>query len=132
MDVSGLDYEAHKRLLLYAALGILASDSMVKACIEQMFEIRMTKNFLRTSTTAFTLYRNAACWAWGQRGRTISGMDSRTNHFVKELDTLMTRSVASLPMKPPPVCSEDNKLYTAQAFSSAPATAPIASLTLHQ
>ena len=138
MDVSGLDYAAHMRLLRLrkaASLGIIVSDNMVKARLEQMFSNPNDQKFSQDAYTGFlTQYRNAGLLGSGKGGEEQFQELIREQITFQQLDNLMTRSVGffadeatagqqawiinSTPLKP---------------FSSAPATAPTVSPTcLHR
>ena len=137
-DVSGLDYQAHLRLLRLnkaELVGILVSDNMVKARLEQMFSNPNDKKFSTQAYNNFlNQYRSGGFLAGGSAGETqfqelireqiILGyvdIDFSSGRPIPVpvqglLDRLMTRSVgffsdeATADQK-----TEENKKYTAQA-----------------
>jgi len=137
-DVSGLDYQAHLRLLRLnkaKSMGILVSDNMVKARLEQMFSNPNDKKFSTQAYNNFlNQYRSGGFLAGGSAGETLFQEHIREQiilGYVKIdfssgrpisvpvqglLDQLMTRSVGffsdqdTVDQK-----AEENKKYTAQA-----------------
>ena len=120
VDVSGLDYAAHMRLLRLrkaASLGIIVSDNMVKARLEQMFSNPNDQKFSQDAYTGFlTQYRNAGLLGSGDSGEEQFQELIREQITFQQLDNLMTRSVgffndeATADQQ-----AMDNQLYTAQA-----------------
>ena len=119
-DVSGLDYQAHLRLLRLnkaKSMGILVSDNMVKARLEQMFSNPNDKKFSTQAYNGFlNQYRGGGFLAGGITGETQFQELIRAQITFQQLDQLMTRSVgffsdqATADLK-----AEENKQYTAQA-----------------
>ena len=119
-DVSGLDYQAHLRLLRLnkaKSMGILVSDNMVKARLEQMFSNPNDKKFSTQAYNGFlNQYRGVGFLAGGITGETQFQELIRAQITFQQLDQLMTRSVgffsdqATADLK-----AEENKQYTAQA-----------------
>ncbi|MDG2212194.1 MAG: SurA N-terminal domain-containing protein [Verrucomicrobiota bacterium] len=119
-DVSGLDYQAHLRLLRLnkaKSMGILVSDNMVKARLEQMFSNPNDKKFSTQAYKGFlNKYRGSGFLAGGITGETQFQELIRAQITFQQLDQLMTRSVgffsdqATADLK-----AEENKQYTAQA-----------------
>ncbi len=119
-DVSGLDYQAHLQLLRLnkaKSLGILVSDNMVKARLEQMFSNPNDKKFSTQAYNNFlNQYRSGGFLAGGDAGETQFQELIRAQITFQQLDELMTRSVgffsdeATADQK-----TEENKKYTAQA-----------------
>jgi len=119
-DVSGLDYQAHLRLLRLnkaELVGILVSDNMVKARLEQMFSNPNDKKFSTQAYNNFlNQYRSGGFLAGGDAGETQFQELIRAQITFQQLDELMTRSVgffsdeATADQK-----TEENKKYTAQA-----------------
>ena len=120
MDVSGLDYAAHMRLLRLRKakdLGIGASDNMVKARLEQMFSNPNDQKFSQDAYTGFlTQYRNAGLLGSGDSGEEQFQELIREQITFQQLDNLMTRSVGFFTDEATAdQQAMDNKLYTAQA-----------------
>ncbi len=120
VDVSGLDYAAHMRLLRLrkaASLGIIVSDNMVIARLEQMFSNPNDKKFSQDAYTGFlTQYRNAGLLGSGKDGEEQFQELIREQISFQQLDTLMTRSVGFFTDEATAdQQAMDNKLYTAQA-----------------
>ena len=119
-DVSGLDYQAHLRLLRLnkaELVGILVSDNMVKARLEQMFSNPNDKKFSTQAYNGFlNQYRGGGFLAGGSTGEDQFQELIRAQITFQQLDELMTRSVgffsdeATADQK-----TEENKKYTAQA-----------------
>ena len=120
VDVSGLDYAAHMRLLRLrkaASLGIIVSDNMVKARLEQMFSNPNDQKFSQDAYTGFlTQYRNAGLLGSGKGGEEQFQELIREQITFQQLDNLMTRSVGFFADEATAgQQAMDNKLYTAQA-----------------
>ena len=120
VDVSGLDYAAHMRLLRLRKakdLGIRASDNMVKARLEQMFSNPNDQKFSQDAYTGFlTQYRNAGLLGSGDSGEEQFQELIREQITFQQLDNLMTRSVGFFTDEATAdQQAMDNKLYTAQA-----------------
>ena len=120
VDVSGLDYAAHMRLLRLRKakdLGIRASDNMVKARLEQMFSNPNDQKFSQDAYTGFlTQYRNAGLLGSGKSGEEQFQELIREQITFQQLDNLMTRSVGFFTDEATAdQQAMDNKLYTAQA-----------------
>lgn len=120
VDVSGLDYAAHMRLLRLrkaASLGIIVSDNMVKARLEQMFSNPNDQKFSQDAYTGFlTQYRNAGLLGSGNGGEEQFQELIREQITFQQLDNLMTRSVGFFADEATAdQQAMDNKLYTAQA-----------------
>ena len=120
VDVSGLDYAAHMRLLRLrkaASLGIIVSDNMVKARLEQMFSNPNDQKFSQDAYTGFlTQYRNAGLLGSGKGGEEQFQELIREQITFQQLDNLMTRSVGFFADEATAgLQAMDNKLYTAQA-----------------
>ena len=120
VDVSGLDYAAHMRLLRLrkaASLGIIVSDNMVKARLEQMFSNPNDQKFSQDAYTGFlTQYRNAKLLGSGKGGEEQFQELIREQITFQQLDNLMTRSVGFFTDEATAdQQAMDNKLYTAQA-----------------
>lgn len=120
VDVSGLDYAAHMRLLRLrkaASLGIIVSDNMVKARLEQMFSNPNDQKFSQDAYTGFlTQYRNASLLGSGNGGEEQFQELIREQITFQQLDNLMTRSVGFFADEATAdQQAMDNKLYTAQA-----------------
>jgi len=120
VDVSGLDYAAHMRLLRLrkaASLGIIVSDNMVKARLEQMFSNPNDQKFSQDAYTGFlTQYRNAGLLGSGKGGEEQFQELIREQITFQQLDNLMTRSVGFFTDEATAgLQARDNKLYTAQA-----------------
>mgnify|MGYP001257405551 CR=1 FL=1 len=120
VDVSGLDYAAHMRLLRLrkaASLGIIVSDNMVKARLEQMFSNPNDQKFSQDAYTGFlTQYRNAGLLGSGKGGEEQFQELIREQITFQQLDNLMTRSVGFFTDEATAdQQAMDNKLYTAQA-----------------
>ncbi|MFL2904278.1 MAG: SurA N-terminal domain-containing protein [Limisphaerales bacterium] len=120
VDVSGLDYAAHMRLLRLrkaASLGIIVSDNMVKARLEQMFSNPNDQKFSQDAYTGFlTQYRNAGLLGSGDSGEEQFQELIREQITFQQLDNLMTRSVGFFTDEATAdQQAMDNKLYTAQA-----------------
>jgi len=120
VDVSGLDYAAHMRLLRLRKakdLGIRASDNMVKARLELMFSNPNDKKFSQDAYTGFlTQYRNAGLLGSGDSGEEQFQELIREQITFQQLDNLMTRSVGFFTDEATAdQQAMDNKLYTAQA-----------------
>ncbi len=119
-DVSGLDYQAHLRLLRLnkaKSLGIRISDNMVKARLEQEFSNPNDKKFSTQAYNNFlNQYRGGGFLSGGSTGETQFQELIRAQIIFQQLDELMTRSVgffsdqATANQK-----AEENKKYTAQA-----------------
>ncbi len=121
VDVSGLDYAAHMRLLRLrkaASLGIIVSDNMVKARLEQMFSNPNDQKFSQDAYTGFlTQYRNAGLLGSGNGGEEQFQELIREQITFQQLDNLMTRSVGFFADEATAdQQAMDNKLYTAQAI----------------
>ena len=121
VDVSGLDYAAHIRLLRLrkaASLGIIVSDNMVKARLEQMFSNPNDQKFSQDAYTGFlTQYRNAGLLGPGKGGEEQFQELIREQITFQQLDNLMTRSVGFFTDEATAgQQTMDNKLYTAQAI----------------
>jgi len=121
VDVSGLDYAAHMRLLRLrkaATLGILASDNMVKARLEQMFSNPNDQKFSQDAYNGFlTQYRNAGLLGSGDSGEEQFQEWIREGIIFQQLDTLMTRSVGFFADETTAgQQAMEYKLYTAQAI----------------
>ncbi len=121
VDVSGLDYAAHIRLLRLrkaASLGIIVSDNMVKARLEQMFSNPNDQKFSQEAYTGFlTQYRNAGLLGPGKGGEEQFQELIREQITFQQLDNLMTRSVGFFTDEATAgQQTMDNKLYTAQAI----------------
>ena len=120
VDVSGLDYAAHMRLLRLrkaASLRITVSDNMVKARLEQMFSNPNDQKFSQDAYTGFlTQYRNAGLLGSGNSGEEQFQELIREQITFQQLDNLMTRSVGFFADEATAdQQAMDNKLYTAQA-----------------
>ena len=120
VDVSGLDYAAHMRLLRLRKakdLGIRASDNMVKARLELMFSNPNDQKFSQDAYTGFlTQYRNAGLLGSGDSGEEQFQELIREQITFQQLDNLMTRSVGFFTDEATAdQQAMDNKLYTAQA-----------------
>ena len=120
VDVSGLDYVAHIRLLRLRkadTLGILASDEMVKARLEQMFTNPNDQKFSKDAYNGFLAqYRNAGLLDPGKGGEEQFHEWIRERIILQQLDTLMTRSAGFFADEATTgLQARDNKLYTAQA-----------------
>ena len=120
VDVSGLDYVAHIRLLRLRkadTLGILASDEMVKARLEQMFTNPNDQKFSKDAYNGFLAqYRNAGLLDAGKGGEEQFHEWIRERIILQQLDTLMTRSAGFFADEATTgLQARDNKLYTAQA-----------------
>ena len=120
VDVSGLDYAAHMRLLRLrkaASLGIIVSDNMVKARLEQMFSNPNDQKFSQDAYTGFLAqYRNAGLLGSGNGGEEQFQELIREQITFQQLDNLMTRSVGFFADEATAdQQAMDNKLYTAQA-----------------
>ncbi len=120
VDVSGLDYAAHMRLLRLrkaASLGIIVSDNMVKARLEQMFSNPNDQKFSQEAYTGFlTQYRNAGLLGPGKGGEEQFQELIREQITFQQLDNLMTRSVGFFADEATAgQQTMDNKLFTAQA-----------------
>ena len=120
VDVSGLDYAAHMRLLRLrkaASLGIIVSDNMVKARLEQMFSNPNDQRFSQDAYTGFlTQYRNAGLLGSGKGGEEQFQELIREQITFQQLDNLMTRSVGFFADEATAGQQMmDNKIYTAQA-----------------
>ena len=120
VDVSGLDYAAHMRLLRLRKakdLGIRASDNMVKARLEQMFSNPNDQKFSQDAYTGvLTQYRNAGLLGSGDSGEEQFQELIREQITFQQLDNLMTRSVGFFTDEATAdQQAMDNKLYTAQA-----------------
>ena len=120
VDVSGLDYAAHMRLLRLrkaASLGIIVSDNMVKARLEQMFSNPNDQKFSQDAYAGFlTQYRNAGLLGSGNSGEEQFQELIREQITFQQLDNLMTRSVGFFTDEATAdQQAMDNKLYTAQA-----------------
>ena len=120
VDVSGLDYAAHMRLLRLrkaASLGIIVSDNMVKARLEQMFSNPNDQKFSQDAYTGFlTQYRNTGLLGSGNGGEEQFQELIREQITFQQLDNLMTRSVGFFADEATAdQQAMDNKLYTAQA-----------------
>ena len=121
VDVSGLDYAAHMRLLRLRKakdLGIRASDNMVKARLELMFSNPNDQKFSQDAYTGFlTQYRNAGLLGSGDSGEEQFQELIREQIIFQQLDTLMTRSVGFFADEATAgQQAMENKLYTAQAI----------------
>ena len=119
-DVSGLDYQAHLRLLRLnkaKSMGILVSDNMVKARLEQMFSNPNDKKFSTQAYNGFlNQYRGGGFLAGGITGETQFQELIRAQITFQQLDQLMTRSVGFFPdQATADLKAEENKQYTAQA-----------------
>ena len=120
VDVSGLDYAAHIRLLRLrkaASLGIIVSDNMVKARLEQMFSNPNDQKFSQEAYTGFlTQHRNAGLLGSGKGGEEQFQELIREQIAFQQLDNLMTRSVGFFADEATAgQQTMDNKLFTAQA-----------------
>ena len=120
VDVSGLDYAAHMRLLRLRKakdLGIRASDNMVKARLELMFSNPNDQKFSQDAYTGFlTQYRNAGLLGSGDSGEEQFQELIREQIPFQQLDNLMPRSVGFFTDEATAdQQAMDNKLYTAQA-----------------
>ena len=120
VDVSGLDYAAHMRLLRLRKakdLGIRASDNMVKARLEQMFSNPNDQKFSQDAYIGFlTQYRNAGLLGSGDSGEEQFQELIREQITFQQLDNLMTRSVGFFADEATAdQQAMENKLYTAQA-----------------
>lgn len=120
VDVSGLDYAAHMRLLRLrkaASLGIIVSDNMVKARLEQMFSNPNDQKFSQEAYTGFlTRHRNAGLLGSGKGGEEQFQELIREQIAFQQLDNLMTRSVGFFADEATAgQQTMDNKLFTAQA-----------------
>ena len=120
VDVSGLDYAAHIRLLRLrkaASLGIIVSDNMVKARLEQMFSNPNDQKFSQEAYTGFlTQHRNAGLLGSGKGGEEQFQELIREQIAFQQLDNLMTRSVGFFADEATAgQQAMDNKLFTAQA-----------------
>ena len=136
VDVSGLDYAAHMRLLRLrkaASLGIIVSDNMVKARLEQMFSNPNDQKFSQDAYTGFlTQYRNAGLLGSGKGGEEQFQELIREQITFQQLDNLMTRSVGFFADEATAgQQTMDNKLYTAQAvfFSTSNRTDSVTNFT---
>ena len=136
VDVSGLDYAAHMRLLRLrkaASLGIIVSDNMVKARLEQMFSNPNDQKFSQDAYTGFlTQYRNAKLLGSGKGGEEQFQELIREQITFQQLDNLMTRSVGFFADEATAgQQTMDNKLYTAQAvfFSTSNRTDSVTNFT---
>ena len=136
VDVSGLDYAAHMRLLRLskaASLGIIVSDNMVKARLEQMFSNPNDQKFSQDAYTGFlTQYRNAGLLGSGSGGEEQFQELIREQITFQQLDNLMTRSVGFFTDEATAdQQAMDNKLYTAQAvfFSTSNRTDSVTNFT---
>ena len=121
VDVSGLDYAAHMRLLRLrkaASLEILASDNMVKARLEQMFSNPNDQKFSQDAYNGFlTQYRNAGLLGSGDSGEEQFQEWIREQIIFQQLDTLMSRSVGFFADEATAgQQAMAHKLYTAQAI----------------
>lgn len=120
VDVDGLDYEAHLRLLRLnkaKTIGVIVSDTMVKARLEQMFSNPNDKKFSKEAYNGFlNQYRNAGLLGAGQAGEEQFQELIREQITVQQLDTLMTRSVGFITDEATSgQQAMDNKLFTASA-----------------
>ena len=137
VDVSGLDYAAHMRLLRLrkaASLGIIVSDNMVKARLEQMFSNPNDQKFSQDAYTGFlTQYRNAGLLGSGNGGEEQFQELIREQITFQQLDNLMTRSVGFFADEATAgLQAMGNKLYTAQAvfFSTSNRTDSVTNFAL--
>jgi len=120
IDVSGLDYQAHLRLLRLKkakSLGVITSDNMVKARLELMFSNPNDKKF---STQAYNnylkQYRAGGFLAGGNAGEAQLQNLIREQITFQQMDELMTRSVGFFSdQDTADQKAEENKQYTAQA-----------------
>ena len=121
VDVSGLDYAAHMRLLRLrkaASLGIIVSDNMVKARLEQMFSNPNDQKFSQDAYTGvLTQYRNAGLLGSGKGGEEQFQEFIREQITFQQLDNLMTRSVGFFADEATADQQAiENKLYTTKAI----------------
>ena len=124
-DISGLDYQAHLRLLRLRkaeSVGIMVSDNMVKARMEQMFSnpndkkfsITLYNNFLKSYQTDDTAVRFLAA---GKAGEIQLEEFYREEIALGLLDQLMTRSIGFFSNQTiSGQVAEENRKYTAQAI----------------
>jgi len=118
-DVSGLDYQAHLRLLRLNkadSLGIITSDNMVKARLEQMFTNPNDKKFSTQNYYNFLdQYRGGGFLAGGDAGEDQFQKLIREQITFQQMDELMTRSVGFFSDQATAAQQvEENKKYTTQ------------------
>ncbi len=119
-DVSGLDYQAHLRVLRLNkadSLGIITSDNMVKARLEQMFTNPSDKKFSTQNYNNFlNQYRGGGFLPGGDAGEAQFQELIREQITFQQMDELMTRSVGFFSDKATAAQqAEENKKYTSQA-----------------
>ena len=124
-DISGLDYQAHLRLLRLRkaeSVGIMVSDNMIKARMEQMFSnpndkkfsITLYNNFLESYQTDDRAVRFLAA---GKAGEIQLEEFIREDIALRLLDQLMTRSIGFFSNQTiSGQVAEENRKYTAQAI----------------
>ncbi|MDP6904794.1 MAG: hypothetical protein QF406_10135 [Verrucomicrobiota bacterium] len=120
IDVSGLDYQAHLRLLRLKkakSLGVITSDNMVKARLELMFSNPNDKKFSTQAYNNFLKqYRAGDFLAGGNAGEAQFQNLIREQITFQQMDELMTRSVGFFSdQDTADQKAEENKQYTAQA-----------------
>ena len=118
-DVSGLDYQAHLRLLRLNkadSLGIITSDNMVKARLEQMFTNPNDKKFSTQNYNNFlNQYRGGGFLPGGDAGEAQFQELIREQITFQQMDELMTRSVGFFSDQATVAQQvEENKKYTTQ------------------
>ncbi len=118
-DISGLDYQAHLRLLRIRkadSMGIVVSDNMIKARLEQMFSDPTSNKFSIQDYNKFLdQYRSRGFLQKGQLGDTQFQELIREQITLQQLDQIMTRSVGFFSNQTiTDQLAEENKKYTAQ------------------
>ena len=118
-DISGLDYQAHLRLMRIRkadSMGIGVSDNMVKVQLEQMFTNPTSNNFSIQDYNKFLdQYRSRGFLQKGQSGDTQIQELIREQITLKQLDQIMKRSVGFFSNQTVGgQLAEENKKYTAQ------------------
>ena len=119
-DVSGLDYQAHLRLLRLNkadSLGIITSDNMIKARLEQMFTNPNDKKFSTQNYNNFlNQYRGGGFLPGGDAGEAQFQELIREQITFQHMDELMTRSVGFFSdQATADQQADENKKYTTQA-----------------
>ena len=118
-DVSGLDYQAHLRVLRLnkaKSLGIITSANMIKARLEQMFTNPNDKKFSTQAYNNFlNQYRGNDFLAGGDAGEDQFQEHIREQITFQQMDQLMSRSVGFFSNQATAAQqAEENKKYTAQ------------------
>ena len=118
-DVSGLDYQAHLRVLRLnkaKSLGIITSANMIKARLEQMFTNPNDKKFSTQAYNNFlNQYRGNDFLAGGDAGEDQFQELIREQITFQQMDQLMSRSVGFFSNQATAAQqAEENKKYTAQ------------------